>query len=270
MRTKSLVLVLSAAFIAAACSKKPDDKVIAKVGSEKITESYLRQKLEEIAPNAQNYLSTKPGRKQFLDILINEKLMIMAARKSETARSEDYKKRVSAMEDELKTKLGYYKDYMLAKMWVEDLRQNQIKVTEAELEDYYAKTPYEITVEHIVMPTYEEAEAVMKKVKAGADFTKTARERSMDKDNVRLPPVMFGEFMPELEEMAFKMRPGEIQGVVKTGLGYHILKKISQTKPDFAQAKDRILRILEKKKFDAYLAKFQAKAKVEVLDENYK
>ena len=255
--------------MAAACSKN-NDKVIAKVGSEKITESYLRQKLEEIAPNAQSYLATKPGRKQFLDILINEKLMILAARKSETARSEDYKKRVSVMENELKSKLEYYKDYMLAKMWVEELRQDKIKIMDTELEDYYAKTPYEITVEHIVMPTYEEAEAVMKKIKAGADFAKTAKEKSMDKDNVRLPPVMYGEFMPELEEMAFKMRPGEIQGVVKTGLGYHILKKISHTKPDFAQAKERIRRIVEKKKFDAYLDKFRAKAKVEVFDENYK
>jgi len=70
MKTKSLVLLLSAAFMAAACSKN-NDKVIAKVGSEKITESYLQQKLADIAPNAQNYLTTKPGRKQFLDILIN-------------------------------------------------------------------------------------------------------------------------------------------------------------------------------------------------------
>ena len=269
MRIKPLVLVLSAAFMAAACSKD-NDKVLAKVGSEKITESYLRQKLEEIAPNAQTYLATRPGRKQFIEILINEKLMLSAARKSETARSEDYKNRVSGMEKELKSKLDYYKDYMLAKMWVEELRRDKIKVTDAELEEYYARTPYEITVEHIIMPTYEEAEAVLKKIKAGADFARTAKQSSIDKDNVRLPPVMYGEFMPELEEMAFKMRPGEIQGVVKTGLGYHILKKISQTKPPLAQAKERIFRILEKKKFDAYLAKFQAKTKVEVLDENYK
>jgi parvulin-like peptidyl-prolyl isomerase len=260
---------LFAAFLAAACSSN-NDKVIAKVGSEKITESYLQKKLEEIAPNAQSYLATKPGRKQFLDILINEKLMILAARKSETARSEDYKKRVSAMETDLKTKLEYYKDYMLAKMWVDELRQDKLKITDAEVDAYYAKTPYEITVEHIVMPTYEEAEAVMKKVKSGADFAKTAKENSIDKDNVRLPPVMYGEFMPELEEMAFKMRPGEIQGVVKTGLGYHILKKISQTKPELTAVKDRIRRIVEKKKFDAYMAAFHEKAKVEVLDESYK
>ena len=139
MRIKSLLLILSAAFMAAACSKN-NDKVIAKVGSEKITESYLRQKLEEIAPNAQTYLATKPGRKQFIEILINEKLMILAARKSETARSEDYKNRVKVMESELKSKLDYYKDYMLAKMWVEDLRQGPVKVTDAEVESYYEKT----------------------------------------------------------------------------------------------------------------------------------
>ena len=112
MRIKSLTILLFAAFMAAACSKETD-KVIAKVGPEKITESYLRQKLEEIAPNTQNYLTTKPGRKQFLDILINEKLMILAARKSDTARSDDYKKRVGVMESELKSKLDYYKDLLL-------------------------------------------------------------------------------------------------------------------------------------------------------------
>ncbi len=257
------------ALMATSCSKS-DDKVIAKVGPEKITESYIRQKLEEIAPNAQNYLATKPGRKQFLDILINEKLMILAARKSETARSEDYKKRVAAMELDLKTKLAYYKDYMLAKMWVEDLRQNKIQVTEAEIAGYYEKNPYEVVVEHIVTPTYEEAEAVIKKVKAGADFARMAKDTSLDRDNVRLPPVMYGEFLPELEEMAFKMRTGEIQGVVKTKLGYHILKKISQTKPPFERVKERVRRIMEKKKFDSYLAQFQDKTKVEVLDESYK
>ena len=87
---------------------------------------------------------------------------------------------------------------------------------------------------------------------------------------MRLPPVMYGEFMPELEDMAFKMRTGETQGIVKTPLGFHIIKKLAQDREDEASAIDRVRKILEKKKFDAYLAKFQEKIKVEVLDENYK
>lgn len=267
---KNLILVIPLlACLAAACSKS-NDKVIAKVGSEKITESYLKQKLEEIAPNSQSYLATKPGRKQFLDILINEKLMLLAAKKSDAARSPEYRKRVALMEADLKEKLNYFRDYLLAKMWVENLREGPIKVTPADIDDYFARYPNEVTVEHIILPTYEEAEAVLKKVKTGADFERAAREKSIDKDNVRLPPVIYGEFMPELEEMAFKMRTGEIQGVVKTALGFHILKKISQTRLDPALSKERVQRVLEKKKFDAYLARFQAKVKVEVLNEDYK
>jgi len=263
-----LPLLLSALFLSS-CSKQ-DDRVVARVGSEKLTESYVGEKLTEISPNARQYLTTKPGRKQFLDILIHEKLLELAAKKSAVAKSEDYKARIKQMETEMKAKLAEYKDFTLTKMWVEDLRSKELKVTEEELDQYYQQYPYKIVVDHIILESSEEAESTIKRIKSGADFTKMAKEHSLDNENIRLPPVMYGEFIPELEDMAFKMRPGEVQGVVKTSLGYHILKKISQEKANPLEAKERIRRILEKKKFDAYLNEFQAKIKVEVLDENYK
>jgi parvulin-like peptidyl-prolyl isomerase len=262
-------MVLAAAALLSACSRQ-DGKVIARVGPEKITDTYMQEKFSQISPDAQAYLSTKPGRRQFLDVLIHERLMLLAARKSRVAAGNDYKSLVRQKEDEMKQALAEYKDYMLTRMWVEDMRTNDLKVTDAEVESYYQKYPYTVTLEHILMPSYEEADKVMKKLKSGADFEKTAKEYSLDKDTVRLPPVMYGEFMPELEDMAFKMRVGEVQGIVKTPLGFHIIKKIAQEKADRASALDRVRKILEKKKFDAYLAKFQDKMKVEVLDENYK
>jgi len=266
---KNLLLFLLSALFLSACSKQ-GDKVVARVGSEKLTESYVSEKLTEISPNARQYLATKPGRKQFLDILIHEKLLELAAKKSAVAKSADYKARVKRMETEMRAKLAEYKDFTLTKMWVEDLRSKELKITDEETEQYYQKYPYRIVLDHIILDSSEEAEKTIKKIKSGADFTRMAKECSMDKENIRLPPVMYGEFIPELEDMAFKMRPGEVQGVVKTGLGYHILKKISQDKATPPEAKERIRRILEKKKFDAYLNKFQSKIKVEVLDENYK
>lgn len=255
--------------LAAACSGQ-DGKVVAKIGSEKITEAYLQQKFMEISPSAQAYLATKPGRRQFLDVLIHERLMLLAARKSRVAGDKDYKARVKQKEAEMKEMLQEYRDFTLTKMWVENMRDGELKVTDAEVLEYYEKYPYKVTLAHILMPSYEEAEKVIRKIKAGADFDRAAKEFSLDKETVRLPPVMFGEFMPELEDMAFKMRVGEVQGIVKTPLGYHILKKLSQERTTRDQAVDRVRKILEKKKFDAYLAKFQEKAKVEVLDENYK
>ncbi len=266
---KKTAILLCAALAAAACSGK-GDKVVAKVGPEKITESYLQQKFLEVSPAAQEYLATKPGRRQFLDVLIHERLMLLAARKSPVASSEEYKARVRQKEAEMKDLLRDYKDFTLTRMWVEEMRGNELKVSDAEVEDYFRQHPYKVTLEHILLPSYEEAEKVMRKLKAGADFEKTAKEYSLDKETVRLPPVMYGEFLPELEDMAFKMRVGDVQGPVKTPLGFHIIKKLSQDKADRASSLERVRKILEKKKFDAYLAKFQEKTKVEVLDENYK
>lgn len=255
--------------LAAACSNQ-DGKVVARIGPEKITENYLREKLTEISPAAQAYLATKPGRRQFLDVLIHERLMRLAAKKSRVASGPDYKARVKQKEAEMRQTLEEYKDFMLTKMWVDDMRENELKVTDAEAGEYYQKYPYTVTLAHILLPSYEEAEKVVKKIKSGADFERTAREYSLDKEAVRLPPVMYGEFMPELEDMAFKMRVGEVQGIVKTPLGFHIIKKLAQDRAKMEPSLERVRKILEKKKFDSYLVKFQEKAKVEVLDENYK
>lgn len=262
-------MFLAAALALSACSKQ-DGKVIAKVGSEKITDTYLQEKFAEISPAAQEYLASRPGRKQFLDVLIHERLMLMAARKSRVASGDEYKASVREKEAEMKETLEAYKDFMLTRMWIEDMRESELKVSEEEAKEYYQKYPYTVRLAHILMPSYEEAEKVVKKLKAGADFDKTAKEYSMDKETVRLPPVMYGEFMPELEDMAFKMRTGETQGIVKTSMGFHIIKKLGQDKVEQAQALERVRKILEKKKFDAFLAKFQEKNKVEVLDESYK
>ena len=266
---KILIPLLGVILLASACSKQ-DNKVIARVGAEKITEAYLQDKFAEISPAAQEYLSSKPGRRQFLDVLIHERLMLMAAKKSRVASGAGYKTQVTQKEEEMKATLAAYKDFMLTKMWVEDMRGGELKVTEDDVRDYYRKYPYKVTLAHILMADKETAESVYKKLKSGADFEKMAKEHSLDRETVRLPPVMYGEFMPELEDMAFKMRVGETQGIVKTPLGFHIIKKLAQDIENEPMALDRVRKILEKKKFDAYLSKFQEKIKVEVLDENYK
>ncbi len=266
---RKLALLLLAAAALSSCSGK-DDKVIARVGPEKITESYLQEKLADISPAAQEYLSSKPGRREFLDVLIHERLMLLAARESGVTSEKAYKEKVLEKEAEMKDALKQYKDLLLTRMWIEKMRDGKLKVTDQEISGYYAAHPDEVRLEHILLPSYEEADKVYRKLKAGADFDKTAKAYSLDKDNVRLPPVMYGEFVPELEDMAFKMKVGETQGPVKTEMGFHILKKLSEDRVPQAEAAERIRRILEKKKFDDYLAKFQKKNKVEVLDEDYK
>ncbi len=269
------VLAPGALGLLLSCSGKEEGKAIARVGGEKITGAQLEEKLSGISPAYRDFLDTPAGRKQFLEVLINEKLILLAARKSGVASSDAYKEQVKGMEKDLEAKLEEFRSYLLTKLWVEDLKEKTLKTTDEEIAAYYSENPNEIVVDHLMYPTHEEAEAVLRRVKSGADFSKLARDRAGEKGLLagsgRMPPMMKGEFIPELEDMAFKMKVGEVQGVVKTKFGNHLIKKISQTRKSRGQETDeRVRRILEKAKFDAHMDKLRTELKVEVLDEDYK
>ena len=63
---------------------------------------------------------------------------------------------------------------------------------------------------------------------AGADFAKLANENTDDPSGKgnggQLPPFSRGQMVPEFEQAAFTMAPGEIRGPIKTQFGYHIIK----------------------------------------------
>ena len=78
------------------------------------------------------------------------------------------------------------------------------------------------------------ADAVAARAKAaGADFAKLADENTDDPGGKttggKLPPFSHGQMVPEFEEAAFSMAPGEIRGPIKTQFGYHIIKVESKT-----------------------------------------
>ncbi len=268
--------ILSAAIIALflnACDKPVNETIIATVGKSKITQNYIEKKLLEISPDYQNYLMTKNGKKQFLDILINERLILLDAKNNAVNKSKMYKQQTKQMKRELNKKLDEFKNYLLTKMWIEELKSTKIEISKEEIKTYYDKHRREVTLEQILLPTYKEAEKIYKRVKSGHNFSKIAKEKSMFTglaNGGRLPPMMKGEFIPELEDMAFKIKTKEVQGIVKTKFGYHILRKISQKRLAFNDAtQSRIKRILEKKKFDEYIENLQSKYKIEVFDEKY-
>lgn len=263
-----------ACVFACACGSNKDH-VMARVGKLDITQSDFHRKLTEVASEYQNYLLTPNGRKQFLDILVREKLILAAAKDSSVSGSRKYKDEIAKMQEEFDSRMKDYKDYLLTKMWLDDLKEKGVmQVSEDEIREHHKKHPYEIYLDHIVVSTPEEAETIMRKVRSGASFQNTARTLSLDADTAsrggRLPPFLYGEFLPDLEDVAFKMRVGEIQGVVKSKFGYHVLRKNGEKPLSYEEAKERISKLLKKKKLDEYLETLQSKYKVEVLDDQYK
>lgn len=76
----------------------------------------------------------------------------------------------------------------------------------------------------------QKAEKLAARAKAGEDFAKLASENTEDPSGKtnggQLPPFGRGQMVPEFEEAAFQMSPGEIRGPIKTQFGYHVIKLI--------------------------------------------
>ncbi|MEX0879691.1 MAG: SurA N-terminal domain-containing protein [Thermoanaerobaculia bacterium] len=128
----------------------------------------------------------------------------------------------------------------------------KIKPADAEIAAEYEKrkdtfnVPEQVTSAHILVAVKpdggENADAVAK-AKAenlaarvelpGADFAKLANENTDDPSGKgsggQLPPFSRGQMVPEFEEAAFGMQPGEVRGPVKTQFGYHIIKLAGKT-----------------------------------------
>lgn len=77
-------------------------------------------------------------------------------------------------------------------------------------------------------------QAIEKRVKAGEDFGKLAKELSQDPgsaaNNGDLGMAGHGMFVPEFEKALFALKTGEVSAPVKTQFGYHLIKLLDVQK----------------------------------------
>jgi parvulin-like peptidyl-prolyl isomerase len=105
-----------------------------------------------------------------------------------------------------------------------------------------------VRASHILIPTGQdekgaeaEAQAVYNQLKGGADFAKTAMQKSSDFGSARrggdLGWFGKGQMVPEFEKAAFAGKIGDIQKPVKTSYGYHIVKTTGKLNSKFVVEK---------------------------------
>ena len=131
----------------------------------------------------------------------------------------------------------------------------------------------EVRARHILVPTEDEAKAVLAEVKKGTDFAELARQKSKDPGATAEGGDLgyFGkeQMVPEFAEVAFKLDKGQVSDPVKTQFGWHIIKvedKRTKPVPEFDKVKDQIETYVTRKAQADYIHKLQETAKIERLD----
>jgi len=68
------------------------------------------------------------------------------------------------------------------------------------------------------------------RAKQGEDFAALAQQYSDDEPTAKkggtLPPFRAGQTVPEFEDAAFRLKPGEVSDVVETMFGFHVIKRL--------------------------------------------
>lgn len=272
---KLVLLLVCALFILDGCKEKGD--VIAKVGNDSITTEDFSERLMSAPPAYQAYINTEPGKKQFIDLLVREKLILESAKQAGINNRTEYKDSLESFKAEQKKQLKDYEDGLMIEMYLKDVQENMITASEDEINKYYEEhkedftNPTAVIAKHILVPTREEAEIAFDRINKGESFDKVAQEMSTDKVSAQrggqIGPFRRGELVKEFEEVVFNLKNGEISDIVETPFGLHIITKVSEEKlqpipEDIAKAE--IKGIIEKTKFEKWFEDTKKKLNVSV------
>ncbi len=272
---KNKIVLSALPFLLFACSKG-QNQVVAKAGQIRITTKDLMAEIQNSPDAYKTYLSTLEGKKQFLDILLREKILVNAAERSGVSRMKEIQQNLKDYRERMKEQETEYRKGLVLREYLRQLKDKDLKVEEADIKKYYEDhkadyaNPVRVTAAHILSTTEADAQAVLKRLKAGDAFDKVARELSTDPSADRgglIGEVAKGDLsdIPEFESALFSLKAGQISGIVKTKIGYHVIRKVGEIKlPEqtYEQAAAQIHRVLEKKKFDEWVDKSKKEQKV--------
>ncbi|MEW6569612.1 MAG: peptidylprolyl isomerase [Nitrospirota bacterium] len=252
---KSLVLFTLMLTMVLPILASAEDPVVAKIGDEKITMSDLNRIIGYYDPNQQKLFEQNPQAKSTLLRRIVQGMVI----------SKIAKERGFDRDARIKEQLQLLSNDFLAAEYMKKEVIAKIDVAEEDMKLYFKTHPEEFTTPEMVKARHilikvdknaldedkkkakEKAEDILKKIRAGEDFSKIAAEVSDDSSSKTkggdLGLFQRGKMVPDFEKVAFSLKPGEISDVFETPFGFHIVKVEEKKDPviePYEKVKDKV------------------------------
>ena len=215
-----------------------NDPVVARANGVDIHESDLAFAEEEIGGNIP---AMPPDQKRdyLVNYLVDVVLLSQAAEQQKLADRPDVKHRLS-----------FDRNRLLMESLLQDTGKTALSdAAEHQVYDEaikQAKSVEEEHARHILVPTEDEAKAILAQLKGGADFATLAKEKSKDPGAAEGGDLGYftkDQMVPEFAEVAFKLDKGQLSDPVKTQFGWHVIKvedKRTKPTPTFEQVKPQL------------------------------
>lgn len=143
-----------------------------------------------------------------------------------------------------------------------------VSIGDDEAREYYEENRddlVEINASHILLGSEEEAENVMTRLDEGEDFSQLATTESLDSVSAvnggNLGYFGKGQMIPEFEEVAFQLEEGEISDVVRTEVGYHIIK-LQDKRESFDDLEDKVISMIKEQAYFEYVQSLRDEATI--------
>lgn len=271
MRTSALVLLVLAASFLAACGgdgKGKQDKVLATVNGQPITEAMVNEEAKSLPPYVRPILDTPAGRVQFLEGLITRDLLMQEALRRGIDRKVEVRERLNAARRSI-----------LLEALLREVTEKAPGLSDDALKKFYDANPEtyrvgeRVKVSHVLFKDREKAGEMAGKVKNGVPFREimnaAPEEGGVAAD---LGFIERGKFDKAFEDAAFAARPGQVTGPVESAYGFHLIlageKRPAGLQP-FEEVKGQIAADLreqaQREAFETLLAQMKQQAKIRMM-----
>jgi peptidyl-prolyl cis-trans isomerase C len=241
---------------------------IVRVGNAVLTE----EAMENLLPEGDGIPITAEEKKRFVQRWIDTEILYQEAMRRGLKEDPRVRARLRSLEQE------FLADHLaFLELW------ERTAVSEEEIEEYFRihenEYRYEYRVSHILVNTPEEAEEVKEQLKKNS-FAWVANRYSIDPVARRggdLGYLSKGNMIPELENVVFGMKPGEVSDIVKSNFGYHIVMLVGTRESlvtiDLVDIREQILNTLlmdrREKAYRDFLDTLRSRAAIAYADESY-
>lgn len=262
--------LLVAVFLPSLYGESVKDVPVAVVNGVSITKGQLTPVLEEYRSKAGKRSLEPQEKMEVVKSVVRRHLILQQKEAAELRKSERIRKQLKEMEDQL----------VLA-AYLEQHVGQYLTVSDGELQEYYKanlssfSTPPKVKAKHILLRSEAEAKGVLEKLRKGAEFSAMAKQYSIDLpmalEGGSMGTIEKGKTLPELQQVLFSLKEGEVSDVVKTRFGYHILsvEEIIPISPkSFDEVKGEIkttlIRQKEAKAFEKMVAEIEKRAEIKI------